>query len=420
MAYFPTGTSGIPGTLTTQSGSTTTTDTRPFQPSLRATVAFGEPRSRTAHVDASQTSPLVPQGVWPQDVAPLLLHLTSDCLDGKDNDGDGKVDAADPGCPGSGGSLESGETAENRPPVAVNDHYRLAAGAYIWTTALKNDFDPDGDKFTARVTRIEFRRKEWSGMDHDGTFSYVAGTNARIAMKKVIVYHLVDARGMKSESAKITIAIAKPGVRRPSPLNKRPTKATSAAVGDGGGPARGRSTPATVAGSTVESSASCRRRRSARSMRQPHGLLARRSPRPPTACAQYGANRTGLAGCAQGLVAGPLFRAGDKQIIRSAAKNGACLIFKQTLDRTLRHPRAGEWSKPEFHGTHSYSRASGGPGSAASPRSGSSLCRAPVALERADPRGSVSRSEPDRRRRLNYHFEAVAIAPNTGRGSRVT
>ena len=51
---------------------------------------------------------------------------------------------------------------------------------------------------------------------------------------------------------------------------------------------------------------------------------------------------------------GPLFHAADKQIIRLAANAGACLIFRQTLDRTLRHPRAGEWSKREFHGTDSY------------------------------------------------------------------
>ena len=117
----------------------------------------------------------------------------------------------------------------NHPPVARDDHYHLAAGSYIWTTALANDSDTDGDRFTARVTRIEFRHQEWSGMDRDGTFSYVAGTNARIAMKKVIVYHLVDARGMKSRSAKITIDIDKPGIRRPSPLDKHPTKAKSAA-----------------------------------------------------------------------------------------------------------------------------------------------------------------------------------------------
>jgi hypothetical protein len=297
---------------------------------------------------------LVPQGVWPEDVDPLVVHLTSDCLDGNDNDGDGKVDAADPGCPGSGGSMESESRGEpeNRPPVARADHYHLAAGSYIWTTALANDFDPDGDKFTARVTRIEFRRKEWSGMDRDGTFAYVAGTNARIAMKKVIVYHLVDARGMKSRSAKITIDIDKPGVRRPSPLDKHPNKAKSAAA------ARWYSNPATLY--------SCRGRGFDREcygvMSPPQvGALNATTPwvtRPSvnkatSECVQRGITGKGLAGCVEGL-AGLLFDAGDKQVIRLAANAGACLVFKRTLDRTLRHPRAGEFSDPEFHTTHSY------------------------------------------------------------------
>ena len=354
MAWYPTGTAGIPGTLTTQTGSGTTTDTTPFQPNVRATVAFGEPRSRTAYVDASQTSPMVPQGTWPQDVHPLVLHLTSDCLDGKDNDGDGKLDAADPGCPRSSGSMESDTLAppENRPPVARADRYHLKAGSFLWTSALANDSDPDGDKFTARVTRIEFRRKEWKGMDLDGTFTYVAGTNARIAMKKVIVYHLVDEHGARSPSAKITIDIDKPGVRRPSPLDKHPNKARSAAAG------RWYANPATLY--------SCR---GAGFERECYGVMSPRQvaalnaatpwvTRPSIAnatseCAQRGIRGAALAGCIEAL-AGLLYDAGDKQVFRLAANAGACLVFKRTLDRTLRHPRAGEWSKPEFHTTHSY------------------------------------------------------------------
>ena len=116
MAYFPTGTSGIPGTLTTQSGSTTTTDTTPFQPSLRATVALGEPRSRTATSTRPRRRPWSRKACGPEDVDPLVLHLTSDCLDGTDNDGDGKVDAADPGCPAPAAPWRArAEETENQP-----------------------------------------------------------------------------------------------------------------------------------------------------------------------------------------------------------------------------------------------------------------------------------------------------------------
>jgi hypothetical protein len=63
--------------------------------------------------------------------------------------------------------------------------------------------------------------------------------------------------------------------------------------------------------------------------------------------------RGGVQKCVTGLLSGPVFRAGDKQIIRIAAESGYCLLFRQDLNRTVRHPVAGEWTKPEYHQIHS-------------------------------------------------------------------
>ena len=297
---------------------------------------------------------MVPQGTWPQDVHPLVLHLTSDCLDGKDNDGDGKVDAADPGCPAF--ERLDGERhlapPENRPPVARADRYHLKAGSFLWTTALANDSDPDGDKFTARVTRdrVPPQGVEGHGPRRD---VHLRGRHER-ADRDEEGDRLPPRRRARREvpSAKITIDIDKPGVRRPSPLDKHPNKARSAAAG------RWYANPATLY--------SCR---GAGFERECYGVMSPRQvaalnaatpwvTRPSIAnatseCAQRGIRGAALAGCIEAL-AGLLYDAGDKQVFRLAANAGACLVFKRTLDRTLRHPRAGEWSKPEFHTTHSY------------------------------------------------------------------
>jgi hypothetical protein len=65
-------------------------------------------------------------------------------------------------------------------------------------------------------------------------------------------------------------------------------------------------------------------------------------------------SRGGVAKCVTGLLTGPIFRAGDKQIIRLAAEGGYCLLFKQELNRTALHPLAGAWTRPEYSQTHSF------------------------------------------------------------------
>ena len=247
-------------------------------------------------------------------------------------------------------------------------------------------------------------------MDRDGTFSYVAGTNARIAMKKVIVYHLVDARGVNTRSAKITIDIDKPGIRRPSPLKKHPTKAKSAANAHWYASA-GTSWLCFGAGFEIRSdSASCLRRRSGRSTRRRRGWpsLADHSRHGVCEIRRHWRRRGRMR---RGVTPGTLFHAADKQIIRLAANEGACLIFRQTLDRTPRHPRAGEWSKREFQ-TDSY--VPRGTSLAAGLRgSGDSPCPAPATTRRSWCRGTASSSEPDRRAAAHCCFEAGVASRTT-------
>ena len=137
-------------------------------------------------------------------------------------DGDGILDGADR-CPAqpAPGTADGCPPPENRPPVAVSDRWEVRAGSYVYDNALKNDRDPDGDSFTPRVTSISFRATEWSGMERDGTFNYVAGPGTRVQQRKVITYHLVDARGARSAPATITIDVIPPGKRRrASPLRR--------------------------------------------------------------------------------------------------------------------------------------------------------------------------------------------------------
>ena len=84
--------------------------------------------------------------------------------------------------------------------------------------------------------------------------------------------------------------------------------------------------------------------------------ISRPSPSEAARACALAFRRGGAASCAANLVAGALTRSGDKQIIRVAAQDGDCLLFKQDLNRTPLHPLAGSWTKPDYHPIHSYLR----------------------------------------------------------------
>lgn len=285
-----------------------------------------------------------------------------------DRDEDGVADAAD-NCPDTPNPDQADADADgtgdacappppppvNRPPIARSDSWRLPAGHYVYDNALKNDSDPDGDGFTPRVTSISFRAAEWSGMEQDGTFNYVSGPGTRVHQRKVITYHLVDSRGARSAPATVTIDVIPPGrARNRSPARKRRGRHASAAVA-----ARWYSHP-----NVMYSCFGTGFDRSCFAVYSPRQVQAVNAATPwvslPTpggairACGRA-FTRSGIPGCAAGLIGGGLLRAGDKQIIRTVASDGGyCLVSRQELNRSALHPLAGSWTKFRFHPIHSF------------------------------------------------------------------
>jgi hypothetical protein len=308
---------------------------------VTATITDGNGASRTASVTLAA----------PSDCAELGISQGS----GSDTDGDGILDGADQ-CPTqpAPGTADGCPPPENRPPIAVSDRWEVRAGHYVYDNALKNDRDPDGDSFTPRVTSISFRAAEWSGMERDGTFNYVAGAGTRIHQRKVITYHLVDSRGARSAPATITIDVIPPGKR-----------GTSSPVRGRGG-ARSSVAPRWYGNKVIAwacfGSGFDRFCYGVLSPAQTQALnattpwISRPSASEAARACALAFRSGGAASCAANLVGGVLTRAGDKQIIRVAAQDGDCLLFKMELNRTPRHPLAGSWSKPEYHPIHSYLR----------------------------------------------------------------
>ena len=316
-------------------------------------------------IDAGPTvvSATITNGDGSSSASSVVLNAPGDCVDlgtstgrAVDSDGDGILDGADR-CPSqpAPGTADGCPPPENRPPVAVSERWRVPAGGYVYDNALKNDRDPDGDRFTPRVTSISFRATEWSGMEQDGTFNYMAGPGTRVQQRKVITYHLVDARGARSAPATITIDVVPPGKQRgASPVQTRR------------GGARASAAPRWYSNSTfLYSCFGTGFDRTCYGVLSPAQVQALNATTPwlslpsPAEAARACAlsfRGGGVARCAANLVGGALTRSGDKQIIRVAAQDGDCLLFKQDLNRTLRHPVAGSWTKPHYHSIHSYLR----------------------------------------------------------------
>lgn len=233
----------------------------------------------------------------------------------------------------------------NRPPIARNDAWEVLAGGYVYDNALSNDGDPDGDRFTPRVTSISFRATEGSAMEQDRTFNYVAGPGTRVHQRKVITYVLVDEHGARSAPATVTIDVIPPGAKCHAPRVRAGRAGTAAA-----GP---RWYSNAVSMTSCFGSGFDRHCFTVLSPRQVHAVNATTpwlsAPSPGAAaraCARL-FRGGGVARCAAGLVSGPLARAGDKQILRVAANGSDCVMYHQELNRTVRHPQAGEWTKPQ-------------------------------------------------------------------------
>ena len=291
----------------------------------------------------------------------VTLEAMGDCAElgtstgrAVDTDGDGILDGADR-CPTqpAPGTADGCPPPENRPPVAVSERWTVAAGGFVYDNALENDSDPDGDSFTPRVTSISFRATEWSGMEKNGTFNYVSGPGTRVHQRKVITYHLVDARGARSAPATITIDVIPPGKRRKGSPARR-GGAQSSAAGTwyssqtyvGGCYGSGFDTECYYLMAPA----------------QVHALNAATpwfSPPSPTQAARACATSFrggGISRCIATLSLGFLMRAGDKQIIRVSAQDSDCLLVKLDLNRTPLHPLAGSWTKPQYHPINSYVR----------------------------------------------------------------
>ncbi len=295
----------------------------------------------------------------------VTLNAVGDCADlGEsrgvgiaDGDGDGVPDDRDecPSQPAPGTANGCPAPPANQPPIAVSDSWRVRAGGYVYDSALRNDHDPDGDRFTPRVTSISFRAAEWSGMEPDGTFNYVSGPGTRVHQRKVITYHLVDERGAQSAPATMTIDVIPPGARRSSaPIRKRRSarRATASAA------PRWYSNPALMYscfGTGFDTY--CFGVLSPAQVQAVNATTPWVTKPSPTDAARACARRFsggGIAKCVAGLVSGPIIRAGDKQIIRIAAQGGECLLFRQDLNRTASHPLAGEWTSAEYSSLHSF------------------------------------------------------------------
>jgi hypothetical protein len=66
------------------------------------------------------------------------------------------------------------------------------------------------------------------------------------------------------------------------------------------------------------------------------------------ACLQYGFIPMKNADCAQALLTRTAGQIWNKGVIHTAHRLNYCLMFRVERNRTLAHPRAGEWGKPQY------------------------------------------------------------------------
>jgi hypothetical protein len=241
----------------------------------------------------------------------------------------------------------------NSPPIAKPDKWVVQPGFNIDDTVLRNDYDPDGDAITARVIKISFASKEWSKMDPDGRFLYVAGPGTKRTLHKTITYVAVDAQGNTSAPTTAVVTIARPHAAK-SPLGGKRHAAKAATAGVVWlGPSAARQTLCFGYGLN----ASCF---TMLSVRNTHSLNLYTGWTNRTgavqACLQYGFIPMKNADCAQALLTRTAGQIWNKGVIHTAAGLGYCLMFRVERNRTLAHPRAGEWGKPQYFSDDSPTR----------------------------------------------------------------
>jgi hypothetical protein len=125
-----------------------------------------------------------------------------ECSDGKDNDGDGVVDAAaDPGC------ARSANKRENEDPCVAPDTYRVQRGTVARIPAarglLANDADPEGHSVAIELGRLSFAGRKLKLNRDSGAFTFRA--SARRARRDSIRYHLRDSRGGRSRATTVRL-----------------------------------------------------------------------------------------------------------------------------------------------------------------------------------------------------------------------
>jgi hypothetical protein len=231
-----------------------------------------------------------------------------------------------------------GDDDKNHRPVARRDSWSVKAGWAADENLLENDYDPDGDRITARVTKISFAKKEWTGADRDGGFLYTAGPGTRRTLRKKITYHVVDSRGARSKSV-TSIVTVKPQKR----AKRKPMASANAPYWSGPWGRWFR----LCFGSGLDSQCF-----TMLSVRQTQLLNQERKWTNLDGalqwCLKYGVIPMKNKDCAKKLVDQSFVYVWDKSVINNAAKLGNCLMFQTERNRTLRHPRAGEWTKPIY------------------------------------------------------------------------
>lgn len=282
---------------------------------------------------------------FPADTGCTALQDTSEvnpkCSDGKDNDGDGKTDhPADPGC--STRSDDSEQDA-NRPPVARRDAWVVKPGFAADETVLANDYDPDGDAITARVLKISFASKEWSGLDTDGGFLYVAGPGTKGTLNKTITYVAVDSHGAPSPPARAVVTVTRPAAGT-KPFKKAKIAAGNIPTWLGPFGGWGQVCMGSGLGAYCYTMLSVSR---TAALNASTGWTSDLSGA-AQACLAYGFIPMKNADCAKELLKRSAAQVWDKSVVDFAAKDGSCLMFRVDRVFSIRHPRAGKWGKPEY------------------------------------------------------------------------
>jgi Bacterial Ig domain len=257
----------------------------------------------------------------------------------------------DPACtvPTQTAAQTSSLTVANTAPVAKPETYKVELGRTVDETVLANDVDAEGDDIFVHLIRISFPKTEWSGLDRDGRFLYTAHPKVRTRGAKVITYEVLDARGARSAPKTATIRLTRPAKGR-DPRNKRAQGRRKRAEAAANKPYWTRAAHGWSAcfGSGLDSQCwtmlSVARTRAYNNEQSwlPDLRDAARK------CAAYLLLPVSNKSCAQKIVASGGGAIWDKSVTRNAANLGQCLLWKVDRNRTLSHPFAGDWGKPQF------------------------------------------------------------------------